>query len=297
MIENQKILICSDLDRTIIPNGYQAESDLARPVLRSLAQQPNIYLAYVSGRDRGLIREAIEDFHLPQPDYAIGDVGTTLYRIIDGNWHVSDDWSCEIGQDWQESDGNTLAALLGGIREIRLQEPEKQNQYKLSFYAAHDVDQQALKKNIQSRLTKQGVRAGVIWSIDETRNIGLLDVVPARASKLSAIRFLMAREQFSENRTVFAGDSGNDLDVLTSGLQAILVKNATEEVRGEALDTLSREGKADRLYLPAGNFYGMNGNYSAGVLEGLVHFIPETAEFLANAMAHLTQNHRGKVQI
>jgi hypothetical protein len=38
------------------------------------------------------------------------------------------------------------------------------------------------------------------------------------------------------------------------------------------------------LYLPQGNFFGMNGNYAAGVLEGLVHFIPETRELIAKVV-------------
>ena len=75
----QNILICSDLDRTIIPNGYQEESANARPVFRQLAEHANINLAYVSGRNKKLILDAIEEFDLPIPDYAIGDVGTTLY--------------------------------------------------------------------------------------------------------------------------------------------------------------------------------------------------------------------------
>ena len=91
--ELQKILICSDLDRTLIPNGYEEESAGARPVFRQLAENANIYLAYVSGRDRQLILDAIEEFYLPMPDYAIGDVGTTLYRVMNGNWQLSDDWN------------------------------------------------------------------------------------------------------------------------------------------------------------------------------------------------------------
>jgi hypothetical protein len=83
---------------------------------------------------------------------------------------------------------------------------------------------------------------------------------------------------------VFAGDSGNDLDVLTSGLQAILVRNAADEVRQEAIARLSRQFLTNCLYLPEGNFYGMNGNYAAGLLEGLVHYIPETAKLIAEAV-------------
>jgi sucrose-6F-phosphate phosphohydrolase len=277
----QKILLACDLDRTIIPSGIQKESPLARPLLRRLACHPNIYLVYVSGRDQKLIRDAIEEFYLPIPDWAIGDVGTTLYRIINGNWQLSDDWSAEIGQDWKRMDREELALLLGGLKEIQPQEPEKQNQYKLSYYTDQDIDYQALVINIRGRLAKRGVRVSIIWSVDEIGKIGLLDIIPGRANKLHAIRFLMQQEQFPEKHTVYAGDSGNDLDVLTSGLQAILVKNATGDVRKQALDALSRKRLTHRLYLPRGNFWGMNGNYAAGVLEGLVHFIPETGGLIA----------------
>ena len=280
----QKILICCDLDRTIIPNGYQEESAHARPVFRRLAEHSNIYLAYVSGRDRKLILNAIEEFFLPIPDYAIGDVGTTFYRVIDGNWQLSDDWSAEIGQDWKGLSWEGLAGFFESIEEIRLQEPEKQNQHKLSFYTDQSVDHQRLKKNIRAVLAEKGVRASIIWSVDEISSHGLLDIIPARANKLRAIQFLMQQEQFPEDRTVFAGDSGNDLDVLTSGLQTIVVKNATEDIRKEAIKKLSKKNLSNRLYLPQGNFFGMNGNYAAGVMEGLVHFIPETRELIARAV-------------
>jgi len=282
--ETQKILICSDLDRTIIPNGCQEESAHARPVLRQLAEHSNIYLAYVSGRDKKLILDAIEEFYLPMPDYAIGDVGTTLYRVINGNWQFSDNWSYEIGQDWKGLGWENLSEFLENIEEIRLQEPEKQNQYKLSFYTDQNVDHQQLIKNIRVVLAEKDIRASIIWSVDEISANGLLDIIPARTNKLHAIQFLMQQEKFPEDCTVFAGDSGNDLDVLTSGLQAILVKNAMDEVRKEAIETLSAKRMTNRLYLPEGNFWGMNGNYAAGVMEGLVHFIPETSELIAKAV-------------
>lgn len=279
-----KILICSDLDRTIIPNGYQEESVRARPVLRQLAENPSIYLAYVSGRDKKLILDAIDEFYLPVPDYAIGDVGTTLYRVTDGRWQLSNDWSDEIGEDWRGFGWEKLAAFLEDMEAIRLQEPEKQNRYKLSFYTDQHVDHQQVTQKIRVILANEGVRANVIWSVDEISANGLLDIVPARANKLHAIRFLMQQEQFPADRTIFAGDSGNDLDVLTSGLQAILVRNATDEVRKETIETLSEKHMTDCLYLARGNFYGMNGNYAAGLVEGLAHYIPETDNLIARAL-------------
>jgi hypothetical protein len=280
----QKILICSDLDRTIIPNGYQEESAHARPVFRHITEHTNIHLTYVSGRDKQLIIDAIEEFYLPQPDYAIGDVGTTLYRIIKGNWQLSDEWSDEISQDWQGLNWEALAEYFEDMHEIRLQELEKQSPHKLSFYTDQDVDNPHLKEKIRLVLTQKGLRANVIWSVDEISSKGLLDIVPARANKLHAIQFLMKQEQFSEDNTVFAGDSGNDLDVLTSGLRAILVKNAADEVRKKAVETLSAKHMMHRLYFPEGNFCGMNGNYAAGVLEGMVHFFPETKKIVDDAM-------------
>jgi hypothetical protein len=280
----QKILICSDLDRTIIPNGYQEESAHARPVFRHITEHTNIHLTYVSGRDKQLIIDAIEEFYLPQPDYAIGDVGTTLYRIIKGNWQLSDEWSDEISQDWQGLNWEALAEYFEDMHEIRLQELEKQSPHKLSFYTDQDVDKPHLKEKIRLVLTQKDLRANIIWSVDEISSNGLLDIVPVRANKLHAIQFLMKQEQFSEDNTVFAGDSGNDLDVLTSGLRAILVKNAADEVRKEAVETLSAKHMMHRLYFPEGNYCGMNGNYAAGVLEGVVHFFPETKKIVDDAM-------------
>ena len=60
--------------------------------------------------------------------------------------------------------------------------------------------------------------------------------------------------------------------------------NASDGIRQEAIKQLSRRHMANHLYLPAGNFYGMNGNYAAGLLEGLAHYIPETGELIAGAV-------------
>jgi hypothetical protein len=83
-----------------------------------------------------------------------------------------------------------------------------------------------------------------------------------------------------EKRLVYAGDSGNDLPVLTSGLQAVLVANAIPEVREQALNEVRKRGCPEKLYLAHGGFLGMNGNYAAGILEGLAHFLPETRNWM-----------------
>jgi len=274
-----ELLLCCDLDRTLLPNGSQEESPQARPLFRKLAKRPELTLAYVSGRDKGLLLEAIQGYALPAPDYAIGDVGTTLYEIHNDEWSAWPAWEEEIAPDWAGHRHDEVAALFEDIGDLCLQEPEKQNTFKLSYYAPMDTDHEALLAEMDARLKPLGIRAGLIWSIDEARNIGLLDVLPRCATKYHAIRFLMAHKGFDTDNTVFAGDSGNDLPALTSGLQAVLVRNARPEVREEALHKVRDKGIAQHLYLAQGNFLGMNGNYAAGVLEGLAHFKPAVLDW------------------
>lgn len=279
-MKTPEIVLCTDLDRTVIPNGAQPESPEARPLLRRLASRPEATLVYVSGRHRGLLEEAIRDYDLPVPDYAIGDVGTTIYQVLDGDWRPWEAWTREIAPDWRGCGRDDLAGLLAGLDGLRLQEPEKQNAFKLSYYAPAGVRPDPLIAQMRERLEARGIRASLIWSIDEAADCGLLDVLPASANKRHAIEFLMREKGFSDTQTVFAGDSGNDLEVLVSGLQAVLVRNAPDEVREEAIGRAATAGHADRLYVARGGFLGMNGNYSAGVLEGLVHFLPHVAAWL-----------------
>jgi len=274
------ILLCSDLDRTLLPNGPQPESPQVRALLRRVSERPDVKLAYVSGRHRELLHEAIDSYRLPEPDYAITDVGTRIYGISDRRWQIWDAWEDEIGPDWGGKRHDELAALLSDFSPLALQEPEKQNTFKLSYYVAMDADRVELLEAISYRLEDAGIRANLIWSVDELENVGLLDILPASANKLHAILFLIDTLHIPASRTLFAGDSGNDLAVLTSGMQSVLVANAAQDVRDAALQVVRDNGHEDKLYLAKGAFLGMNGNYAAGVLEGLAHFFPETASWL-----------------
>jgi sucrose-6-phosphatase len=283
----ETLLLCSDLDRTLIPNGAEPESPQARKVLAHLAAHPKLRLAYVSGRDKRLVDQAIREYELPEPDFVIGDVGTTMYRVIGGRWLANSVWQEEIGQNWRQSGHDDIVRMLKDLEtgDFRLQPPEKQNQYKVSYFTSLSNGTQPLEDKVAGILEGSGIAANVIWSRDDAARCGLLDILPRRANKLEAIRFLMAEERLDESRVVFAGDSGNDLDVLTSGLPAILVNNASESVRRTALERLSQSGRTDRLYPARGGWGQMNGNYAAGVIEGVVHFFPETAGWLKSVLS------------
>lgn len=276
------ILLCSDLDRTLIPNGAEEESSQARPLFARLAAHPQLRLAYVSGRDKNLVKEAIAEFKLPKPDFVIGDVGTTLYHVEGSRWKMNQGWQLEIGRDWHGRGHDDITKRLADMdgKDLELQAPDKQNRYKVSYYTDPSINPRTLSQYISDLLDDHDIATHIIWSRDDAEDTGLLDILPRRANKLRAIRFLMNEKTVEESNTIFAGDSGNDLDVLVSGLQAVLVKNAAEDVRKTACHRLAEKGLDDRLYLAKGGFKGMNGNYAAGVLEGLAHFFPEIADWI-----------------
>ena len=278
-----QLLLCTDLDRTVLPNGSQPESDKARNRFATLAARPEVTLVYVTGRDRQLVRKAITNYCLPQPDYVIGDVGTTIYAVDDGNWQLWPEWQREIAPDWAGLEHRDISSLLLDLVDLQAQEPAKQNLHKASFYVPLYADTEALSHDIRLRLDAAGIKASLVWSIDEPRATGLLDVLPASASKKHAVSFLMQCNGFTLADTVFAGDSGNDLPVLVSEIPAVLVANASTEVRQEAFDQAAAQGHADALYIARGGFMGMNGNYTAGVLEGVIHYKPEIRNWLTES--------------
>jgi sucrose-6F-phosphate phosphohydrolase len=277
---NGAILICTDLDRTLLPNGEQPESPEARRRFARLVAREQVRLAYVTGRHLALVERAIANYVLPRPDFVIADVGSSLYASAGDCWRRRADWDACFAYEWGDMDHAAIRLLFADMNELQLQEAAKQSRYKLSFYVPLYTDRHKLLPAMQQRLERHRVRASLIWSIDDPAGIALLDVVPESATKFHAIEYLMQREGFTTENTVFAGDSGNDLPVLSSSLRTILVANATGDVREEALQLSAYRGTSDRLYLAKGDFMGMNGNYSAGILEGVAHFLPQTRAWM-----------------
>jgi len=271
------LLICTDLDRTLIPNGPQAESSGARRHFAALTAHEHVTLAYVTGRHRTLVEEAMNTFRLPVPDFVIADVGTNIYRVGPKHeWSLQHDWADEIGQDWAGCSYLDLASLLSDLRALRMQERMKQNRHKLSYYLPlyQDIDQ--LAAAIRERLEPAGFKVRLVWSVDDATDVGLLDILPERASKRHAIEALMRRLDFVLEDTIFCGDSGNDMEVLISPIPSVLVANSRPEVKRLARELSAESGTLDALYAACGEFQGMNGNYSAGMLEGIAHYHPDT---------------------
>jgi len=260
-------LLFSDLDRTLIPNGAQAEAPGSRERLAQTLADTGLSLVYVSGRRLALLQQAIIDYQLPIPIAAIGDVGGSVYRVRDGNWKVDGNWQQTILRDWPAQADRLIIRELSSLSALRLQEPEAQAPVKISYYTPDNIDRDTLLAKIQSLLSSQNIRANLIWSVDEEKRCGLLDVMPPGASKLHAIHYLAQQRGLSLQHCMFSGDSGNDLSVICDGsINSILVNNAPDVVKQEAVRELEAKGKRDKLYIATEN-------YAAGVLQGVEYFV------------------------
>jgi len=276
-----RLLICTDLDRTLIPNGPQSESPNARQHFTTLANREEITLAYVSGRHRALIEKAILNFSLPLPDFVVGDVGTSIYHVgAARDWQRQSSWEEKIARDWGNKSHADLKELLHDLQDLRLQENTRQNRYKLSYYVPLQAKRDALSAQIRERLSLANIHSSLIWSVDEPNGIGLLDILPQGASKFHAVEALMNEHGFALDCTVFCGDSGNDIEVMASPIPAVLVANSQPEVKRLARQLTATQGVNEQLFIARGGFKGMNGNYAGGMLEGIAHYYPETIDWM-----------------
>lgn len=271
----RRLLLCIDLDRTLIANGAQPESNGALELFSQLVHREDVTLAYVSGRHLALIEQAVIEFGLPTPDAIIADVGSTIYQATPSGWHPYASWSAQINPDWHGLAHVDLHRLLKVFPALHLQPTQNQKRHKLSYHVSLEVNSAQLMGAMDACLKSAHIKANLIWSIDVPAGLGLLDVLPASAGKLHAIHFLMQQNGYQEGDVIFAGDSGNDLDVLLSGVPSVLVANADPQVKSQAV-----AANPGRLYVAQGGYLGMNGNYSAGILEGVAHYRPEMDAWL-----------------
>ena len=281
MKPKQKLLICTDLDRTLIPNGTADESPTARELFQQLVSRPDVSLAYVTGRDLESIQQAIAEYSLPAPNYAIADVGASIFTHADGEWTRIEDWDSQSANFCTKDRWSELDGLFDDLDCLELQEPSKQGLYKLSYYVPGEVNSTTLMVKLKTRLKWEEVQAKVIWSTDEHQKLGLVDILPANADKCLALEFLIDRYKFNRDRTLFAGVSANDTAVMASAIPAVLVANAGAEVKQLAYRRARESRNLEALYIARGASLGMNGNYGAGILEGVIHFFPEACTWIS----------------
>lgn len=257
-------VLATDLDGTFIPLPDDADNQTALDVFRNARADVCFGLVFATGRHLESVRDAMRQYALPEPDWIVCDVGTSIYRRNGTGFELHAPFGAMLAEQTHGADRTVVEELLAGIDGLTLQAPERQQRFKIS-YDTTSADADRLANLVNRRLEEDRLPYACLVSMDPFHDKGLLDVLPTGASKAAALIWLATHADFAPDELVFAGDSGNDLPALTCGFRAIVVANAPAELADEVWNELAARGLAARFFratLPA----------TSGVLEGCRHF-------------------------
>lgn len=262
-------IVATDLDRTLLPNGHWPADPEAIPLFNELTARDDVLVVYVTGRNLELTEKAISEFGVRHPDVLCGDVGTTIRRHQDGEWHFDAGWEDLIHEVSPRWDAGQIRQALAGIEGIVEQEPEHLNQFKQSYYTDHNRTDEILAEVRQA--VGDRFDEVIVYSFDSQDGKGLLDMLPASATKQTALEYVAREYEQPLDRVVFCGDSGNDIFPLTAGFAGVLVRNADEQLVKKVRHAM-QENPGLQVYFARGDFRGLSGYYTSGVIEGCYHY-------------------------
>ena len=178
-----------------------------------------VVFGVASGRNKEITQQAFENYDLPVPDIMICSAGSEVYyteKLIPDNGYES-----HIDYQWKREE---LQKALSQSPGISLQEPAAQWRFKLSYYVDDNFNEDNLA-NLHKFLDDQKLRAKIL--LTENR---YLDLLPFRASKGSAVRYLSYKWKLPLENFITAGNSGNDKDMLKGKTKGIVAANYSPEL-------------------------------------------------------------------
>lgn len=227
-------LLVSDIDDTLTGN----QADLERLWHQLKQAGPHLKLALNSSRPADSVDRTLSEYFPEgfEPDAIITGLGTEirLGRLFLESWQ-------NRFADWPDGEVRAIVRKLG----YAAHDDAFQTDGKASFAVAGKDGVDA----ILAELRKEGIPFRHIYS-----GTSDLDILAPGAGKDAAMRHLASYLGIPMERTIAAGDSGNDLALFEAAGKAIAVGNAREELLAA---------------LPRDKTYIASGHHAAGVLEGL----------------------------
>jgi sucrose-phosphate synthase len=244
-LTNAEMIVISDLDGTLI--GGNDSNGLKEFKEWIINNNSKVAFGVASGRNRLITEQAFAEYDLPNPDILICSAGSEIYYT--DKFIPDRGWESHINYLWKR---NELEQALSGFPGIHLQEPDAQWRFKLSYYVDDHFDDDDLA-NLYKFLDDRKLRAKILLTENH-----YLDLLPFRASKGSAVRYLSYKWKVPLERFITAGNSGNDEDMLKAKTNGIVVSNYSPE-----LEDL-RKNKS---------IYFTKNPLAKGVLEGIRHHL------------------------
>ncbi len=234
--------IFTDLDQNLIGNPASLKKFIE--IIRE--NRKCVSLGIATGRRIDSALAIMKKYGIPRPDILISSLGT---RIHYGQNLTEDDfWTDHIDHDWMP---RRISDLLAEIPGLTRQPKSEQTPFKLSYY--YDENKAPGLQEINSLIRQKEITANVILSFGQ-----FLDVIPTRASKGQALRYVAQRLEIPLEHTLVAGGSGADEDMMRGNTLAVVVENRHHE-------ELSQLDDVDRIY-----FAGQS--HASGIMEALEYY-------------------------
>ncbi len=262
-------ILATDLDRTLLPNGRWEPDESAIGLFNELTEKHGTLVVYVTGRNLNLTEQAIQQYGVRHPDFLCGDVGTTIRKFENAQWHDDVGWVAHVKRSSPRWDATAIKQAVADVKGMREQESEHQNQFKQSYYVQHEKKDAVLQQ--VDALVKDKFDEVIVYSFDSLDGKGLLDFLPNSATKQTALEYVAEAFGVAKEEVVFCGDSGNDIFPLTSGFRGVLVRNADDQLVEKVKEAMARDPSL-QAYFAKGNFMGLSGYYTSGVIEGAYHY-------------------------
>ncbi len=235
-------LIVSDIDNTLL--GDEDSLIEFKTILLSENDKPGFAVA--TGRTIDSAINILKENDVIIPDVIISSVGSEIYYSYKEDLIYSKGWDAHINYQWQR---DKIGEVLKQLQFLKLQEKFTQRKFKISYFMEDNSDH--LEK-VKDTLIENGLKTTVIFSHGR-----FLDILPYRASKGKAIRYLAYRWNIPYEHILAAGDSGNDKEMLKGELLGVVVSNHSKE-----LEELKGSKKV----------YFAKRSFAGGIIDGIKHY-------------------------
>lgn len=241
--------LVSDLDLNLLGDENSLKELLA--LIRQHRKSTKFVIA--TGRRLDQALKLMKKHGIPEPDILITSSGSEIYYAPKLTPDTA--WAKHIDHLWQP---HKVRDLLDDLPGISRQPKEEQSQFKLSYY----IDPQQTNLDDIKRLLhreEQSVHAQLAFG-------QFLDILPLRASKGMALRYVADRWQLPLERIFVAGGSGADEDMMRGNTLAAVVANRHHEELSQLEDT--------------SHIYFAKAAFAEGILEALAfyHFFDKNSQ-------------------
>jgi len=232
----------TDVDQNLVGDAEALEEFI------ELMQQhrQSVIFGIATGRRIDMALALLRKHRIPRPDVLISSLGTRIHYgpTLDEDTH----WASHIDHNWSPQ---KILGVLADLPGMKLQPKVEQTPFKISYY--HDAKKAPLVDEIVAQLHKHELTANVISSFGQ-----YLDILPSRASKGQALRYVSQRLEFTLEKTLVAGGSGADEDLMRGNTLAVVVANRHHE-------ELSGLIEEDQIYFA-------DQPYARGILAAIEHY-------------------------